>query len=214
MSSQLPPKLIVMDIEAAGLQIFRPLIQIAAIAVDESFRELEVFEAKIRFRECEATRRTLRRRHYRRAVWNRDARPARDVAADFGNFLRRHATLTVRNADGSSFPVAQLVAHNGAFDGPMLRAWFERQRIVLPASYRVLCTLHRALWFFQEHPTISPPSDFRLETLCRYFGVPWNSRQAHDALVDVRATVGLYRAMKEHPCRKAQLPVAIDRFAV
>jgi hypothetical protein len=206
--------LVFVDIESGGLQTWRPIIQIAAIAVDSSFRELEVFEEKIRFDERRATARTLRRRHYNRFVWKRDARRAKDVAVEFSGFLARNASVGVMGASGKPFVVAQLVAHNAEFDGPFLRAWFERQRLFFPGSYRVLCTMHRAMWFFHENPSLPPPDDFKLGTLCRYFGVPWNPRKAHDALADVRATVELYRAMIEHQCRSGGLPVAIDNLAV
>lgn len=89
--------------------------------------------------------------------------------------------------------VAQLVAHNAEFDGAFLRKWFERLRLFLPASYRVFCTLHRAMWLFHEDRLLTPPNDFKLGTLCQYFGVALRASQAHDALADVRATVELYR---------------------
>lgn len=191
-------RLVFVDIESGGLRTYRPIIQIAAMAVDSSLRELEVFEEKIRFDERQVTTRTLRRRHYVRAVWKRDARRARDVAAEFSGFLARHATVEVMGTGGKSFVVAQLAVHNAGFDGPFLRAWFERQRLFFPGSYRVLCTMHRALWLFHEQPSLPPPADFKLGTLCRYFGVPWHPRKAHDALHDVRATAGLYRKLVEH----------------
>ena len=91
--------------------------------------------------------------------------------------------------------VAQLVAHNAEFDGVFLREWFERLGLFLPASYRVFCTLHRAMWLFHENRSLTPPADFKLGTLCRYFDVPLRPDEAHDALTDVRATVELYRRM-------------------
>lgn len=201
-----PSTLVFVDLEVGGLQTWRPILQLAAMAVDASFQELEVFEAKVRFRENQVTARTLRRRHYRRVVWRREGRPAKDVAVDFSTFLARHATVGVRGSQGQAFAVAQLVAHHAEFDGPFLRAWFERQHLFFPGSYRVLCTMHRALWFFQEHPALPPPTNFQLGTLCRYFGVPWNPRQAHEALADVRATVGLYRKLVECQHQPAALP--------
>lgn len=91
--------------------------------------------------------------------------------------------------------VAQLVAHNAEFDGTFLREWFERLGLFLPASYRVFCTLHRAMWLFHENRSLTQPSDFKLGTLCSYFGISLPLQEAHDALADVRATVELYRRM-------------------
>lgn len=195
-------RLVFVDIETAGLQTWRPIMQIAAIAVNGSFRELDVFEEKIQFDERQAVRHTLRKRHYSRARWQREARCDRDVAVDFGAFLARHATIDVRSGRGQPFVVAQLVAHNAEFDGPFLRMWFERMGLFFPGAYRVFCTLQRAMWLFQEDRTLRPPADFKLGTLCDYFGVTLRPEDAHDALADVRATVGLYRAIHSRSRRR------------
>jgi len=198
-------RFVFVDIETAGLQTGRPIMQIAAIAVNSSFRELEVFEEKIRFDERQAVQRTLRKRHYPRARWNREGRRDRDVAVDFGAFLARHATVDVWSGSGKLFVVAQLVAHNAEFDGPFLRMWFERMGLFFPGAYRVFCTLQRAMWLFHEDRALTPPADFKLGTLCDYFGVPLPLDQAHDALADVRATVGLYRAINEQSRRRQRV---------
>lgn len=190
-------RLVFVDLETAGLQTWRPIIQIAAIAVNSAFRELEVFEEKIQFDERRAVQRTLRKRHYSRVRWKAEARRDRDVAVDFGAFLARHATVDIFSSSGRPSLVAQLVAHNAGFDGPFLRAWFERLGLFFPGAYRVFCTMHRAMWLFHEDRSLTPPSDFKLGTLCRHFGVSLRKEDAHDALADVRATVGLYQAMQK-----------------
>jgi DNA polymerase III epsilon subunit-like protein len=108
------------------------------------------------------------------------------------------------------FHVAQLASHNSQFDGPFLKAWFEQLDIFLPASYRVYCTLQRAYWLFHENPHLPLPDDYRLGTLCEYFGVPLNPHEAHDALADVRAAVGLYLAMRSFVA--APLPTETRRI--
>ena len=50
-------------------------------------------------------------------------------------------------------------------------------------------------WDFDEHKHETPPTNFKLGTLCEYFGVSLREEDAHDALADIRATVSLYRAM-------------------
>ena len=190
-------RLLFVDLETGGVEPWRPIIQIAAIAVTSSLRELESFEAKIHFDESVAAPEALRKNHYSRERWLREGRRSRDVAEDFTRLLRRHATIDQTATSGRVFQVAQLVAHNGAFDGGFLRAWFERLNLFLPASPRVLCTMQRAIWLFHEHKSLTPPADFKLGTLCQYFGVSLPAEDAHDALNDVRATVALYREMNQ-----------------
>lgn len=186
-------KLVFIDLETAGLQTWRPIIQLAAIAVDSDLRELESFEVKLRFDKKRAKANSLGRNRYCSKLWKRVAIPEKQAAIEFADFLRRHATLDCQSASGTTFQVAQLVAHNGNFDGPFLAAWYQRLGIFMPAAYRVFCTLQRAMWLFHEDRSLTPPNDFKLLTLCQYFGVPLAAHDAHDALNDVRATLALYR---------------------
>ncbi len=68
----------------------------------------------------------------------------------------------------------------------------------------VLCTKQRALWLFDEDKSLTPPANYKLGTLCEYFGVRLRQADAHDAFHDVRATVELYRAMVGMPHGKKQ----------
>ncbi len=184
------------DIETAGIELRRPIIQIAAIAVDADAEELAQFEVKIQFDEKRACKDALRKIHYRRAEWKRHAVPPNKAAWSFAAFLRRHASVDVVGRDLKTFRVAQLAAHNAHFDGEFLRNWFDKLGLFLPASYRMLCTLQLAYWYFHEHPDLIAPDDYRLGTLCDYFGVPLSPHKAHEALADAQATVGLYRTMR------------------
>jgi DNA polymerase III epsilon subunit-like protein len=189
-------RLIFFDLETAGLNPTRhPIMQIAAIAVDESLQPLESFEAKIRFDERRANRNSLRKHHYRRGIWATLALEPEDAAKRFAEFLRRHASMAKIGSDGDPYYLAQLIAHNAQFDAEFLQTWYDRLYMYLPARYQVFCTLQRALWYFEEHPNELPPGDFKLATLCKHFGVPFHAANAHDALGDVTATVGLYQAM-------------------
>lgn len=195
--ARLPSEQVVFcDVEVAGLGVACPIIQIAAVAVDSRLRELETFEVKIRFRLGVGSRKSPVVRCFEPTVWKRLARQPDDAARLFADFLRRHATVDmVSSRPGKPYRLAQLAAHNADFDGPRLQHWFRRQNQFLPASRRVFCTLQRAFWLFHEETTLTPPSDYRLATLCEYFGVPLSRDEQHDALADVRATVALYRAM-------------------
>jgi DNA polymerase III epsilon subunit-like protein len=188
-------RLVFVDIETAGAQTWRPIIQIAAIAVNNSFHELEQFEEKILFDHRRAAARCLRKRNYCPKRWAKQGRRDKDVAVDFSAFLTRHATVHAVTTQGRPFAVAQLVAHNASFDAPFLRTWFEQLGLFFPGTYRVFCTLQRALWLFHENQNLPPPRDFKLQTLCAYFGVEFTDGKPHDALADALATVRLYQAM-------------------
>ena len=190
-------RLVCVDIETGGLEVRRPIIQIAAVALDASLNELEDFEVKVQFDEQKACKDSLRRVHYQRGEWHRSAVTQRKAAWGFARFLRRHATVKQYRKNLETFQVAQLVAHNSGFDGPFLQAWYKKLGIFFPASYRYQCTLQRAYWLFAENPELPLPDDFRLLTLCRYFDVPFNASESHEALADVRAMAAMYRAMRE-----------------
>jgi DNA polymerase III epsilon subunit-like protein len=210
-------KLVFFDLETAGLNPDKhPILQIGAIAVNKNLEAIEEFEVKIRFDESKANKNSLRKNHYHRGIWVRDGVDPEEAAHRFSAFLRRHATIPMVGSDGMTFHVAQLVAHNAAFDGEFLQAWFRKRFMFLPARYQVLCTLQRATWHFQEHPTETPPADFKLATLCKHFGVPFHAASAHEALADVRATVALYRALVGRAARfrhSTQSPAELNQLS-
>lgn len=191
-------RLVFFDLETGGLDPRRnPIIQLGAVAVDsETLAEFDEVEIKIRFDERKAAKFALRKNSYSRRLWNEEALPPEQAARAFSGFLRQHAAHRELTRDGHQYRLAQLVAHNAVFDGPFLEEWYRRLRIYCPARRQVLCTLQRAKWHFVEHAQDDPPTNFKLETLCQYFGVPLSAAEAHDALHDARATVGLYRALR------------------
>jgi DNA polymerase III epsilon subunit-like protein len=192
-------KTVYLDIETAGLDPQRhPIIQIAAIAVDDVGDPVEAFEAKVRFDERKANKNSLRKNHYHPGTWANEAQEPAHVARAFAEFLRRYATVPMTSAKGDAYFVAQLAAHNAAFDGPFLQSWYVRLGVFLPARRQVLCTMQRAIWHFSENSALPPPKDFKLATLCQYFGVPFHAAAAHEALADVTATVALYKAIVGH----------------
>lgn len=185
------------DLETGGPNPERhPIIQLAAVAVDQAtLTEVESIEIKIRFDERKANKYSLRKNSYSRTQWQREAISEQEAARRFAAFLRRHATHRAISRAGRKYELAQLVAHNGTFDGPFLQSWFERLDLFCPARGPVFCTLQRCHWYFVENSHLTPPKNFRLATLCQYFDVPFTAADAHDALGDVRATVALYRTL-------------------
>ncbi len=192
--------LVFVDIESGGPNPHRhPIIQIAAVAVDgATLATLQAIEIKVRIDERKATKYALRKNSYSRRIWQQEALPEREAARSFADFLRRHATFPVLSQNGAEFRLAQLVAHNPAFDAAFLQAWYERLKIFCPARHHVLCTLQRSLWHFFENPSRTPPHNFKLETLCHHFGISFSAAEAHDALGDALATVALYKALVAH----------------
>ena len=199
-----------MDVVAGVVKIRKPVIQIAAVAVDSRLAECGRFETKISFDESDADAFALRKNGYDRDTWRRESVSPLVAAKRLIRFLRQHATVDRVSSSGRIFQVAKLAAHNAErFDGPILFAWYEhlakkhpKDHLFFPASFSVLCTKQKAYWLFEDDKSLTPPEDFRLETLCRYFGVPFDERQAHEALYDVLATVDLYRAMIKHQSAK------------
>jgi DNA polymerase-3 subunit epsilon len=189
-------RLVFFDLETGGLDPAKhPIIQIAAIAVDEALEELAVFEAKIDFDMATADQEALLKNNYSREVWDRESRPAADVCDDLSNFLRRYSDVQMTSKAGKPYKVAQLIGHNAdSFDGPFLQNWYKRLNQFMPAAFRVLCTYQRAMHHFHEREDLPQPENFKVGSLAAYFGVPLEN--AHDALADCRATIGIYRALR------------------
>jgi DNA polymerase III epsilon subunit-like protein len=188
-------KLVFFDLETGGLNPKRhPIIQLAAIAVDDNLNILEAFEAKFRFDTRRANKYSLRKNHYHSGTWAHEARDGEEIGRDFAEFLKRHASFPAMSAQGKPYHVAQLVAHNAAFDGPFLMSWFERLGVFLPAKRLVLCTMQLAMWHFVSSNE-SPPPNYQLATLCERFRVPFHASAAHEALGDTTATVRLYQSL-------------------
>jgi hypothetical protein len=126
-----------------------PIIQLAAIAVDERLDVLEAFEAKIRFNPKCANAYSPPEKLVSSGrlgfKWPANRRRSRKTSR---SSLRRHASVSTLSAKGERYEVAQLVAHNAPFDGPFLSEWYERLRTYLPARRQLLCTLQLALWHF------------------------------------------------------------------
>lgn len=189
-------KLVFIDVESVRNVLPRTLLQIGAIAVDDSFDVLEEFETKIQFDDCGGTLPPPRNKHYCPELWNEQAVPAQSAAKAFADFLRRHASFDMINREGKCYQLAQLVAHNAErFDGPIIHEWFDDLGLYCPARRMTYCTKQRAMWFVEEDHSIQRPANYRLRTLCEHFGIDWNAKNAHDALFDVRATVELYRTL-------------------
>ena len=174
------------DLETGGLQDDHPDIQLGAVAIDlDTGREIDSFEAKIKFDESLCDPEALRLNSYEREVWEREALEEREVVHWFSRFLLRKSAVIERfsKRTGNPYYVARLAGHNAArFDGPRLKRLFERHDAFLPASYLVLDTMQLALWTFAGLTNGKTPDNLKLETLAAHLGIA--TAQRHDALAD------------------------------
>jgi DNA polymerase III epsilon subunit-like protein len=193
--------LVFLDLETTGLNPRRhEVMQIAAVAADRDFHVVEEFEVKVHVTGRNVPRGVLRRTRYDPDVWRREAISPKYAAFQLARFLRRHSTRPSMGSRGSG-RVAQLVAHNAEFDGPFLEAWSRRLKVRMPVSFRAVCTIQRAEWYFIE-AALPRPRSMTLLSLCEHFGVDFRPEDAHEALADARATLALYSALS-HAARRA-----------
>ena len=181
------------DLETGGVEPKHPTIQLAAVAMDGAI-ELGAFEQKIAFKESAADPTALALNHYTPQAWV-DAKSPGVTASRFAAWLRPYTTIKKTSKAGNQYSVARLAGYNAAaFDAPRLREMFGSQ--FLPAEYPVRDVLQRAVFYFDEHPTVAPPTNFKLATVCAFFDIAIDG--AHDALADARMCAALhFRLLQE-----------------
>jgi DNA polymerase III epsilon subunit-like protein len=204
------------DTETGGLHDDAPIIQIAAVAVEESsdgspWKEIESFERKLKFAEDDADPEALAINHYDATVWREQAIPVQSALTSFASFMKPHCALRmVSKRTGNPYWVAKLVGHNAAtFDGPRVKQLYTNYGIFFPADPRIRCTVQQAMFWFDSHDLrcgVAPgPKSFKLGDLCAWFGLPV-ADDAHDALADVRMTIALAQRLRD-----PALPMGVSR---
>lgn len=179
------------DLETGGIEMRHPVIQLAAIAVEDATGdEAGAFERKIQFSIEACDPEALRVNHFTAEAWARATSPAATVTA-FSAWLKPFSIEKLSQRAGAPYVLAKLAGFNAVtFDGPRLKAMYAGS--FFPCSYQIRDVLQRAFWWFDERGIV--PEDFKLTTLCRHFGIDTDG--AHDALTDVRLTIALARAMR------------------
>ena len=187
---------VVFDIETGGLEPRHPIIQLAAVALDEQGEELDAIERKVRFDLRRADARALDINAYDEETWDQEAVEGQQAADDFARFCSTHATLELVSRQGKPYRCARIAGHNiTAFDVPRVRAFMERHGVWWPACWWYpLDTWQGALWHFARGHG-KAPQDFKLPTLAAHFGLATDG--AHDALADVRMAAGILRALMQ-----------------
>ncbi len=192
-------RIVFFDLETGGLNPKRaPITQIGAMALDlQTLEPIELFECKVQFGVLEGTTdRALNIQKYDPDVWAREAVRSDVAAKAFSAFLRDHATVERTSKAGKPYKLALTAAYNANFDAEFLQAWYKRHKMFCSTNYGALCVLQRVRWWFSEHPTVTPPKDMKLGTVCDYFGIQLGDG-AHDALNDTRATIELYKLLRK-----------------
>lgn len=182
------------DLETGGIEPKHPVIQLAAVAVDETGTERDVFMARLQFNEADCDPEALKLNCYDPLLWA-DAIPPQRAVVRFSTWLQpfRSVTLTSKRT-GRDYTVAKLAGYNAlTFDAPRLRALFGDQ--FTPWSHQIRDVLQRALFWFDEHPDAPAPENFKLSTVAAYFGL--SVEGAHDALADARLCTALALALRD-----------------
>lgn len=189
-------KTVYVDLETDSLREDCQVIQLAAVAVDQDYAELAAFERKLFFDIEKAEPEALLINGYSDDVWKREAVNPAQACKEFALFIEPYRQIEIISKAGKPYNVARLVAHNAPFDQPRLFRLFKETGVFLAADIRVRCTLQLALWELDKRQAEKYlPANYRLETLCRYFGIPWED--AHSALSDCRMAVQLAKALQE-----------------
>lgn len=188
-------KTVYFDFETGGVEPHHPSIQLAAIVIDDSTgKELAYLEQKIKFAEADCDPEALKINHYRTEDWV-DAVSPEQTAARFSAFIGPHRSIQMTSKrTGNPYNVAKLAGYNAlTFDLPRLKALFADQ--FFPCSYQVRDVLQRAMFWFDERPTVAKPKSLKLSVVCDHFGITVDG--AHDALVDVRLTAALAKKLRD-----------------
>lgn len=182
------------DLETGGVEMRHPVIQLAAVAVDDDWNESSAFEQKIAFDIDACDMEALRLNHYTPEAW-KDAVVREAALARFVSWLRPYQSLSLLSKrTGNPYSVAKLAGYNAlTFDLPRLKAMFGAE--FTPWDPRVRDVLQRALFWFDEHPETPKPENFKLATVAEMFGIA--SDGAHDALADARMSAALAKALRD-----------------
>lgn len=203
-------KIVFFDLETGGLNPEKhPIIQIAAIVVDaDSLVELLSWECKVKFRIQDCDPDALAHNSYGKnpAAWD-EAIPGNDAFQQFDRLIANNATMVrYSQKTGKPWRSCRLGGHNIAgFDVEFLNVAYGRRDKFKPYSFLVLDTMQEAQWWWEREcrlcrnigRTLRRPNSFKLVDLCAHFAVPLPAEEAHDALADVRATVGLAKVLMD-----------------
>tara|TARA_R110000772_G_scaffold54130_1_gene123518 strand:- start:41099 stop:41596 length:498 start_codon:yes stop_codon:yes gene_type:complete len=90
------------------------------------------------------------------------------------------------------------VAYNAIFDSSFIREMFTRNDNLFFGSYffnPYICLMQMVARYFMKNPKKRRPDNFKLGTVCRYFGIKVQENRLHDGAYDVDISRKLYNKM-------------------
>lgn len=88
------------------------------------------------------------------------------------------------------------VAYNTQFDETFIRKWFDHHYNDFYGAYfwtPAICIQKVAAWFLQDHR--DKIERFKLCNVCRFLGIDFDDKEAHDALYDIEKTLELHKTL-------------------
>lgn len=190
----LPSTIVFFDLETGGLELEHPVIQIAAIAVQRGWREVETFQRKIQFAVHRCTTQALEVNSYDEETWAREAIPPLQAVTEFAAFLSKYKTVEFTSKrTGKPYKVARLAGYNSqTFDQPRILGLFKQCGQFFPADPRTLDVFQLALWALAfDGVTLA---DYKLGTVAKHLGLATDG--LHDAMADVRLTIEVAKRIR------------------
>jgi len=92
------------------------------------------------------------------------------------------------------------VAYNAPFDGSFIRRMFETNGNKFIGSYfynPYTCLMQMASRYFMKNPKKKRPENFKLGTVCRYFGIKVIDFKLHDGNYDIEISRKLYNKLNK-----------------
>lgn len=192
--------IVVFDLETGGLEPGKhPIIQIAAIAVDAAtgWSEISSFERKLTFDPATCEAKALEVNHWSEPSWA-DAVAPLVALRDFAAYLERYrAVELISTRTGRPYRVARVAGYNCRFDLDHISAAFKATGLFFPGAFATALDVMQGVVWGQEQGTLAPTKDMKLTTVAAALGVEV-AGTAHDALVDVRLTIGVARRVLGH----------------
>jgi DNA polymerase III epsilon subunit-like protein len=187
------------DLETGGTDpLQHQITQIAALPTSGDF-DLEVlgepFERKVTLVPGRYTNEALELQHYSKEVWEKEAVTVEVALRELIDWVAPYRVERLGRTSGKTYMAASVGGYNFTrFDGAFLSATCDRLNLWLPLTNwtgGIFDVLEFAKWVSLLRG--EEPPDYRLETVCKFYGVPIDNAHAADA--DVLATANLARAM-------------------